>query len=222
MRSWVAVAVCASLTGCVVVKDGNDTGTSGSSEGSVQLDWRVGSAGCDASGVATVEVTIGSAVDQFTCGDQTGTMSVPAGTWEVTMRGLDADGVARYGADAGSVTVYGGQTTSVPTVLLSALPATLDVTWYFQNAHLCSANGVESVEIDLLDTDDTLQAQLVAPCDDAGASIADVEAGDYVVLLLGLDSSGIATYHGGFGSAVQPLGLERGDEVAVDIELQAY
>jgi len=218
MRSWVAVVLCASVTGCVVYKDPGSThgGPSGDGDGQVQVNWLVGSAGCDSAEVATVEVTIGTDTEDFACGDGTATLTVPSGSYDVALQGLDADGVARYAGDGGVVDVYGGQTSTVPTVVMSALPATLTTIWYFKNSHLCAANGVSDVEINVFDAEDVLKGTATVACDDGTATLTDLEAGGYAVLALGRDAAGQEIYSGS-----KQIDLARGDDAQIEIPLVA-
>jgi hypothetical protein len=214
MRSWVVGVACASAAGCVVYKGGDDTGTV-PQLGQLDLTWQVGSLGCESAGVTSVEVDLGGTViDSFACANEAASISVDAGTYTLTLRGLDVDGVARYSGDGGTVTVYGGQTSAAPTVLLSALPATINTTWYFENGRLCSANGVNEVELNLFDEDDTLQASMTSPCDAGELLLEDIEAGTYVLLLFGLDEAGVELYNG-----TAQIAVERGDDLAVDVML---
>jgi len=216
MRSWVAVVLSASVTGCVMYKDHGSTHGSDEQDGQVQVDWLVGSAGCDASEITTIEVTVGTDTEDFACGDGTATLTAPVGTYDVQLQGLDADGIARYGGDGGSVTVYSDQTSTVPTVVLSSLPATLTTIWYFQNAHLCGANGVSDVEINLFDADDTLKGTITSACDDGTATLTDLEAGAYALLALGRDATGQEIYSG-----TSQITLLRGDDAQIEVQLIA-
>lgn len=213
MRTLLLGSIVVSATGCVVYKGG---GTSGPvpGNGQVQITWQVGSAGCDASGVTDVEVDVDGSVDLFSCNDGGATVTASTGTHDITLRGLDVDGVPRFEGSAGAVTVYGGEVSAVPTVVLSALPATVDTTWYFEDGHLCSANGVQDVEADLFDENDALQATLTVPCDEGMLTLEAVEAGTYVLILFGRDPSGTVTYSG-----ESQLSVERGDRIGVDVML---
>jgi len=225
MHSWVAqretalgalaLVLCTSVTGCVMYKDHGTHGAPGA-DGQVQVDWLVGSAGCEASEVTTVAVTIGPDTEEFPCDDGGATLTVPAGTYDVQLQGLDVDNIARYGGDGGVVVVDGDQTTTVPTVVLSSLPASIRVDWYFENAHLCSANGVSDVEVTLFDANDVVQGTSTAPCDDSTVTLTDIEAGGYAVLALGRDADGQEVYSG-----ESQINLLRGDDAKIEITLAA-
>ena len=214
MRSSVVAVLFAFGTGCVVRHD--DGSQDGPQDGQVEVNWLVGSAGCEASGVTAVEVTLGSSSQTFDCEADGGVLTVPSGTYDVVLQGLDAESVPRYGGDGGTVTVYGGQTTSVPTVVLSSLPASLTVNWRFDNGYLCASNDVQDVEVNLFDEHDVLQGTIQTPCDDGVATLSDMEAGDYDLLVLGRDETGHQNW-----SARQPVSLLQGDEASVSVSLVA-
>lgn len=226
MRSWALLVVFVAVTGCVVYRDDFDDSSwssSGSStttppppsaEGQVAVSWRVGSAGCEAAGVETVEVDLDGFVEAFPCADESATFDAPSGRHPLTIRGLDAAGVARYAGDGGPVKVRRGEVTTASTVVLSGLPAQIGATWYFENGRLCAANGVGDVEVDLFDIDDTLVATATVACDTASAHLEDVEAGQYVLVVLGRDGDGEVVYS---GDTLVDAG--RGDTVDLDVVL---
>ncbi|MEQ1568764.1 MAG: hypothetical protein ABMA64_24205 [Myxococcota bacterium] len=228
MRLW-ALAVIGS-SGCVVYRSADSTWSSTSSSsstwtdpapsagphGEVEVSWQVGAGGCEAAGVDTVEVDLDGRVDAFPCADGGAVVEAETGKYDLVLRGIDVDGVARYGGWGGKVRVNRGEVTEVPTIVLAALPATVTATWYFDNGHLCAANGVTEVEANLFDEDDTLHATASSPCDDGTLTLDDVQTGPYVLLLLGRDASGDVTY-----SAQQQLSVLGGDAIGLDIMLLA-
>lgn len=226
MRSWAMLAVFGAVTGCVVYRDefgstdstwSTDTTSSEpepESEGQVTVGWRVGSAGCEVAGVETVEVTLGDTTGLFPCADEGATFEAEAGRHPLVLRGLDASGVARYAGDGGTIRVRRGELTTAPTVVLSGLPAQIEAHWSFDNGLLCAANGVGDVEVDLFDGDDTLVASEVADCEAARVRLAEVEAGAYVLVVLGRDPDGIVVYAGEI-----PVDAGRGDDLDLALVL---
>jgi hypothetical protein len=219
MRSWAVLVAC-TMVGCVVYRQDDSGSSTWSSstgaprEGQVEVSWRVGSAGCEAAGVETVEVELGETGWSFDCADEGATMSLPEGGHPLVLRGLDADGVARYEGDGGRVRVRAGRTQSVPTVLLSALPARVAATWFFENGHLCSQNGVDQVEVTLFDDGDAIERSESVPCEEGTLEFEELEAGGYALLLLGRDSEGEVLYSG-----ESQLEAGRGDQLSVEIVL---
>lgn len=222
------VLVSALATGCVVVGDGGtwspDSGSwtdSGwqppaSVDGELEVDWRVGGLGCEAAGITTVEVDLGGRVTAFPCADEAGVVQAPAGRYPLTLRGLDADGVARYDGHGGKVRLRATERTTAPSVVLYPIPARLDATWYFDNGRLCSANRITTVEASLLDRNDVLQATVTDACDVGRVSMAGVEPGDYVLLLLAREDSGEVTFSAGL-----ELDVLAGDRLSLDVPLTA-
>ncbi|MEZ4235496.1 MAG: hypothetical protein R3F59_04900 [Myxococcota bacterium] len=213
--SRLAVSVVALLSACVVNPNGGGTDDP-ILPGTVEVSWQVGPSGCDAAGVSSIEIDVDGITSSFACADLRGSMSVPAGRHDVAMYGLDADGVARYAGEALNVTVRSEQTVQVPTVILSALPAELYVSWYFDNGKLCSSaenNGVTDIEA-ILYQDDFVESSVSASCDEGELLIEDVRPGTYTLSLIGRNDAQGITHQ---GEAV--LEVEKGDQLSVDVEL---
>lgn len=224
MRAWFGASpmakalVAAASAGCIVV-DSPFTETSmpttpEPSAGRVELSWQVGASSCEAAGVSEVEIHLGDTSESFPCADLEGVITVAPGIYDVEALGYDADGVARYGGRAAGVAVRDGDVTPGPTILLSSLPAVISTAWYFDNGRLCSWNGVSILDITLFDLGDNVEAHVQAPCDDGGALVGQVEAGDYVLVLLGLDDAGAASWRG-----EAPASVTRGESAVVEVPL---
>lgn len=214
MRAWFVAATATAATGCVVV--GALPGTTDTGvpvvEGKVEVTWRVGTSTCEEAGITEVGIEIGSRTERFPCTDLAGAMTVPAGVFGLDAVGYDAEGLPRYGASS-EVVVEQGRVTPVA-VFLSSLPANISSTWYFDNGRLCGANGVETVDLSLYDLADNREVQLQAPCDDGAAYVGEVEAGDYILVLYGLDESGTPSWRGEVAATVT-----RGESAVLDVEL---
>jgi hypothetical protein len=197
-------------TGCVVVKEPEtvEPGT-----GEVEVSWQVASSGCEASGVTEVAVEIGGVGGSYDCAAGTAMLTVPAGTHDLFIAGYDASGVARYGGESAAVTVIGGQTTRVPTVVMGALPASITASWSFDNGMLCAQNGVEQIDMIVYDND-FIEDESVAPCDSGELTIADIRAGEFVISLLGRDANQQVVYSG-----EAQVSLEKGDNEIVHVQL---
>ena len=199
------------MTGCVVKSEETPEPLP---DGTIIVAWEVGASGCEAAEIDTVEVTIDGGTSSFACGDGTATFDVPAGVYDIHLDGVDLQGATRYDGDT-EVTVGAGQTVNAPTTVLSALPADLTVTWFFENGRLCSANGVEEVELTVFE-DDFVVDSVVAPCDDGTASLEDLVAGTYDVNLLARDAGGVAQFEG-----TETVDLLKGDLAVLEIQLVA-
>ncbi|MEZ4239242.1 MAG: hypothetical protein R3F59_24430 [Myxococcota bacterium] len=210
-------------TGCVVYRDDydstwtSDTGayTAPPPMGQIDVTWRLGSAGCEAAGVTTVAIDVDGAVTEAPCADEGALLDAASGKHRLTLRGLDVDGIARYEADVEKIVVDRGEVTTVPTVVLEAMPAGIRATWFFENGRLCAANGVATLQFDLFDDNDVIRASTEVPCDDSAADLGEIEAGSYVLTALGRDPQGAATFHG-----AEPVEAGRGDWLSVDVMLQ--
>jgi predicted phosphodiesterase len=230
MRTWALLAVLS--TGCVVYADpnggwsessststwsGGGGGGGGGREGQIEVSWQVGASGCEAAGVDQVQVDFdGDALGTFPCADGGAVVDAPVDEAKLEAFGIDGQGVTRYAGDAGRVRVRANEVATAPTIVLSALPASIKATWFFDNGHLCGANGIDTVEADLFDLDDTLQAQDELPCDQGQVRFDQVESGDYTVLLLARDRDGQGRYVG-----QAPITVLPGDALAVDVMLTA-
>lgn len=221
MRSWTAVLACIWTSGCVVYRDADSTWSSpGSSTpgasptGEVEVSWQVGGSGCEAAGIESVEIDLGGLVSVVDCADESAIVTGQVGRAALSMRGIDANGIARYEGDGGMVDVKRKQVVVAPTVLLSALPASLDVSWYFENGRLCSQNGVDVIEASLFDSEDVLHASDTKPCDVGNIELEEVQAGSYVLLLLGRTADGEVIYSGG-----SSFDAQRGDSLTIDVPL---
>jgi hypothetical protein len=190
MRTWFVIPVAALAAGCVVQTEEVVVGS-----GLVEVTWQVGASGCELSGVTDVVVEVGPASETFACSDGGGSLEVPEGEWRVDAFGIDEDGVERYAATDERVRVFAGETATVPTLVLGALPAALTVTWFFENGRLCGGNGVEEVDITLFD-DDYIADSLTTACDDGIETLEAVTAGAYTISVLGRDAQGTARFGG--------------------------
>ena len=181
-------------------------------DGSVEILWQVGASGCELSGVDTVVVEVADRAEEAPCTDGGLVIDVPAGDHTVSLWGLDAGGVARY-EGATQIDVREGEAVTVPTIVLGALPATIDVTWYFDNGRLCGGNGVGDVEIVLFD-DDFIVESLATTCDDGIERMPNVLAGNYTVTVLARDSTGRVAFSGSTEAR-----LDKGDLAFVELLL---
>ena len=195
--------------------------------GQIAVSWLVGTSGCAASNIDTVAIFLadGSAattVHTFDCEDgEVGRgggvtiSSVQPGTYDLVLRGRDTNGFDRFGASYSNVVVRSEGTASVSTVRLSALLATIRVSWYFDNGRLCDYNDVETIEATLFQGEYVEQTQS-APCDSGEMEIDDIEAGSYIVDLVGRDGTGRLVYNG-----QDSVVVDKGDYAEADIRLDA-
>jgi len=212
------LALAALMAGCVI--DGSRPGTDGSTtelpgDGIVEVNWIVGSSGCELAGVSDVLLELGTYSNTVPCDNGTTRIQIMAGDYELTVTGLDPEGVARFQATEDLVSVFEGDTTVLQTLRLSALPATLTLFWKFENGSLCGANGVDNIDVALF-TNEQLVAPfpLVVECASGEATFEDIASGAYVVSLLGLDEADQATFE-----ARKEIELFRGETLEEELEL---
>ncbi|MEN0062670.1 MAG: hypothetical protein AAGA48_11005 [Myxococcota bacterium] len=214
--SWLSAAL---LAGCVIDAPNIDTDDTPEAfgEGTIEVSWRVGSSGCELAEVTDVQIQIGDLERTIPCTTGETSLQLLAGDYALLATGLDASGVARFEAREELVSVFEGETTVVPTLRLSALPATLTLFWKFENGSLCGANGVDSIDIALFNNE-----QIVAPfpikteCSDGEEVFPGIPAGSYVVSMLGLNADDQADFE-----ARQDVTLLRGEEASFELELVA-
>lgn len=205
MRTWFVI-----LAGGCVVQQPSEVPVG---EGVVEVSWQVGASGCEQAGVQEVVVEVGPASASFACDAGGGSLTVPEGRWPVDAYGLDEKGLERYAGSADGVQVWTDEATTVPTIVLGALPADLTVTWFFENGRLCGGNGVEEVDVTVFD-DDYIVDSLTTACDDGIETLDAVTSGAYTVSVLGRDAQGTAR----FGGEVD-VELDKGASTTVEIML---
>jgi hypothetical protein len=220
MRRFALIPTLLAALGLVAVGCGDD----GSSlpPGNVNLHWLVGSSGCAQARIETIAVFItgeralGTDVRTFACRDNGALLTgLPPGVYDFSLRGRDAQSVDRFGGELRGVEVRSNGTTTPGSVRLSALPAELRVSWYFENGRMCSFNRVATVDVVLFEDEYEIYSTS-AECAAAEIELTDVQADTYVVDVLGLDEGGRAMYAG-----QQEVTVDRGDRVSVEVRLQA-
>jgi hypothetical protein len=199
------------LTGCVLT---SQTESPEPEPGRLLLTWTVGARGCADAGVTEVEIEMGAARERIACEEGGATITGDPGRYDVVATGFDAGGRPRYEGTTTVTVPEGAEATAH--VTLSALPASLEVTWYFENGRLCAANGATDVHLVLFDEDDYVVDETTLPCDDGIASLAELESGEYGLLAEALDDAGALVFEGSL-----PVTLEKGDALSVEVELLA-
>ena len=153
-------------------------------------------------------------VREADCEDGTATIDrVETGARQLEVTGLDTDGVERFAAPPETVSIRADDLTVAEDVLLSALPARVDVTWYFTNGRLCSTNAIDDVELSMW-RDGFLEGSTRAACDEGTASIAGLSSGTFVVELQALDGRGDTTI-----TAEAEVVLDKGDRQSLEVAL---
>lgn len=210
-RILLGLGLAASLSAC-----GEDVEPLG--DGSLALSWQVSPHGCESAGVEEVEVRLENAHrnydERFACdaGQAELTQLAPA-NYQLSIVGIDVNGLATFGADAEKVEVRAEEKVDAPHVRLSARPASLEVSWRFDNGKVCGANGVAKVEVALFDEAYYELERQTFDCDAGLGRLEDIIAGEYLVEAVAESEDGGA-YEG-----ISEVTLKRGDEAAIDVEL---
>ena len=161
------------------------------------------------------------------------------GTYTVVVEAFSGDDKALYWAVLDSVVVgenaeldlsnveEGTTPMDQPIVQLEPKPGALDVSWSFDNGQLCSQNGVEDIQITLIDEDGNFVTEdvLYFPCDPfstpeaerivgvspdplhtlEGILVGSLMQGDHIIDMYGLDSDAKRVYN-----ASEAIYVERG------------
>ena len=163
---------------------------------------------------------------------------VPPGNYDIRVAGVDAKGVELYVGQSDTVGVADGQTVTLPKpVLLSQKKGAIDVSWDFEQG-LCSSNKVGTVQVVLFDngSNQLYPTELANPfpCDPfalpasertigtapepgfvpAGILLGDLNAGDYVIHLFGLDETGNKTF-----KSMTLVSVKRGEVTDAPLQL---
>jgi hypothetical protein len=182
--------------------------------GDVELPWTIPPAGCEAAGVDTIEVTLAGSQGRFSeqrpCDDGALSLAeVPFGRYTLSMRGL-AQGRPVHEAQQTLLVVRPDLATVAPTTVLTALPASVALSWRFADDKRCEERAVETFLIGLYDPAGALIASTDVPCDAATHTLSELPAGSWTIGLTALPS-GPAT------SA--PVILKRGQRASLALSL---
>ncbi len=130
MRLWSTMLVVW-MSSCVVYTDDLNTkagwGDSDSStwapasqEGQLEVDWLLGSSSCEEAQIASIEIDLGGTSQLFDCAEGSALATAPTGQHDLILRGLDADGIARYEGDGGRIRIRPGLASNDLRLLRSA------------------------------------------------------------------------------------------------------
>lgn len=183
--------------------------------GALDVTWIFGPSSCEEADLSRVEIELDGALVREAACEEGGVIveDLEPGTRQLQLRGLDLGGVERFAATPRTVSIVADEVTAQNDVLLSALPARVDVTWYFTNGRLCSTNAVDEVELSVW-RDGFLEGATEAACDDGSASIAGLSSGTFVVELRAIDGRGDA-----ITTAESEVVLGKGDRRELDVPL---
>ncbi len=183
--------------------------------GTLEISWTFGPNSCAEGGVERITIELDDAIiREASCDEGEVTIEdLEPGNRQLALTGLDLDGVERFAAVPKTVAIVADGVATADDVLLSALPARVDVTWYFTNGRLCSTNAVDRVEMSVW-RDGFLEGSTDAACDEGTAAIAGLSSGTFVVELRALDDKDDLVT-----TAETEVELDKGDRAEVEIPL---
>jgi hypothetical protein len=183
--------------------------------GTLEVSWTFGPNSCAEAGVDRIAIELDDAiVREADCEDGEAIIEdLEPGSRQLSLTGLDLDGVERFAAVPETVAIVADGIATADDVLLSALPARVDVTWYFTNGRLCSTNAIDEVELSVW-RDGFLEGSTGAACDEGKAAIAGLSSGTFIVELRALDGRGNMVT-----TAETEVDLEKGDRRELEVPL---
>lgn len=191
--------------------------------GVLTLGWRVSPLGCEASGVKNVELHLDGLDDQpgltqtWSCNAGRAILDgLLPGRYAFTLTGRDDAGRATFASPRTQLAVQPGRVTTYNDARLTARPGQVNVTWRFDNGHLCASNGIDHVFIGVYDADAYVMQETLLPCADGTGTLEGLPSGSFFVEVLGLAPDMTSLFRG-----IQEIQLERGDEASLDVTLQA-
>ena len=208
------LAICL-LAGCGEEAESKDPGA-------LSLSWRVSPLGCADSGVDLVAIEIDGPSTPPTAGlvyacdvGRAVLEELDPGHYDIRLLGVDTTGKSTFVSESTSVGVSPKTITPVDQFRLTAKPARLEVSWYFDNGRLCSSNGVREIAIGVYDKDAYAIEEQVVQCESGQGVVEDLQSGSYLIEVLGMAADQTGLFQG-----LQPIDLKRGDQSAIEISLK--
>lgn len=206
------------LAGCLLVATGCGEEPVPLGDGSLTVTWEVSPRGCEAAGVERVEVTLrnahGDYAERVSCADgRIDFDRLAAASYELTVVGTDAGGQPTFGSEPSTVRIEPERHHEAPRQRLTALPATVSVSWRFDNGQVCGANDVDQVEVTVFDHAFYEVGRDTFDCNDGGGSLEGLTAGSYLVEAVAEGDE--ATWRG-----LTETELKRGETAEVDVLLE--
>lgn len=171
---------------------------SSSSEGTLELRWTIGAGvqTCEQAGLDSVEITLeeegGEVLGPFTTACEAGRGDlfvidgVDEGTYTITIDGFAGNDLVYTGRSQQSYSVEADRTIRTETVVLSPIPASLDVLWRFEDGRQCGFHDVDQMIITAF-LNNSIAEQVTTTCAEGEAIIEDVLPGAYDVQATALD-----------------------------------
>jgi hypothetical protein len=184
--------------------------------GQLELSWQISPRGCGAAEVDTVQIHIKgpqSYREVVACAENTITLrDLIAGTYSVTIDGLDNSGIARFTAEPQRLVVRPDRQTRSDLIRLTAKPSEVKVEWRFADGRVCGAHGAEVVDVTVFDKLDYEITSQQFSCNDGMGLIPGLMAGTYLIEV-------VAAGHEDFFQGIGTIAVSRGDLADTIIEL---
>ncbi len=191
--------------------------------GTMSLSWKISPLGCEASGVENVEVEVyrktGEVPSRYLAACTAGRTTIDGlepGRYLINVLGLDLDGKAIFETGEHEVPVYAGEIATPEQFRLTAKKAELIFSWAFDNGRLCAANGVSDVVVGVYDMDGFAIDEVAYACADGVGTVDGIPSGAFIIEAVGMAVDGSGLYR-----SLLEVAVERGDELNVDLQLQA-
>lgn len=220
-KKWFGAACVAAMAAAALLVGCDES--SSPRAGALALRWSAGpAASCEAADLARVEVELRRGRDTvermaFPCSDGGAFVdALDPGRYDVTLHGVDATGLRTFVASLGRVQVVEGAHVDLGTVRLDALPAQIQLQWFFANGKLCSQNQVEKIEVAVYDDEYYRIDSAEFGCAQGHGTLAPLPAGGYELEVTGFSNGGLHAR----ARSVVALHVGRGEDVLVEVPLE--
>jgi hypothetical protein len=197
---------------------------SSSSEGTLEVRWRIGAGvqTCEEAGLDSVEVTLeedgGDVLGPYSTSCESGRSDVfvldgiDEGDYTIIVDAFAGDELVYTGQSRDTVFVEANSTVTSGTVVLSPIPASLQVLWRFEDGRQCGFHDVDEMLVEAF-LNNAVAEEVVVPCADGEAIIEDVLPGTYDVQVTALD---VVEQLPVFRFTEPNIAVEAGSQIEVD------
>jgi hypothetical protein len=207
------VLVC---SGCIFTSD--------PPPGTLEVRWTIGAGvqTCEEAGLDAVEISLeeegGDLLGPFTTSCEAGRSGtyplddLDEGTYTVVIDALAGGERVYTGRSQGAYTVESDRTVRTERVVLSPIPASLDVLWRFEDGRQCGFHDVDDLVIQAF-LNNAVAEEVTTTCAEGEALIEDVLPGTYDVQVTALDAF---TLEPAYRFTEANVTVAAGDEAVVD------
>ena len=208
-----SILVC---SGCIFTSD--------PAPGSLELRWTIGAGvqSCEDAGLDVVEITLeedgGDVLGPFTTSCESGRSDtyfidgLDEGTYTIIIDALAGDEPSYTGRSQDSYTVESDTTVRTERIVLSPIPAALDILWRFEDGRQCGFHDVDELVIQAF-LNNAVAEEVTTTCAEGEALIEDVLPGTYDVQVTALDA---LTLEAAYMFTEPNVTVQAGDEAVVD------